>query len=135
VIEGSDAVLLEAEGLGDAWSFRMRFPNHQDLSTFYRQCTDRGFAPELDEVNNPFSSSEDSGVRITEPQREALMTALDKGYFAVPRNITLEELAAELDISDTAFSQRLRRGLTALLSSTLLRETSTERADDETYRE
>lgn len=135
VIEASDAVLLEAEGLGDDWSFRMRFPDHQDLSAFYRQCTDRGFTPELDEVNNPFGSSEENGVRITEPQREALMAALDMGYFAVPREVTLEELAAELGISDTAFSQRLRRGLTALLSSTLLRETSTERAADETHDE
>lgn len=130
IIEDSGAVLLEAEGLGDNWSFRMRFPDHQDLSAFYHQCTDRGLTPELVEINNPFGSSEGNGFRITEPQREALLMALDRGYFAVPREITLEELAAQLGISDTACSQRLRRGLTALLSSSLLRQASDERHDD-----
>jgi predicted DNA binding protein len=109
-IQESEAVLLEAEGLGDSWSFRMRFPEHQDLSEFYQTSISRDIALELDEVNNPFSSSRRDGSDITPAQREALQKALEAGYFEVPRRITLEKLAGQLGISDTALSQRLRRG-------------------------
>ncbi len=44
---------------------------------------------------------------LTEKQREALDVAVSRGYFESPRKATLEELAAEFDISKQAFSQRL----------------------------
>lgn len=113
----SDAVLLEGNGEGDDWSFRIRFPDRQHLSTFYQRCLDRGISLELTEVYNPFGTRKRDRFGLTKPQREALLAALEAGYFSVPRGITLQELAAKLGISDTACSQRLRRGLTAVLST------------------
>jgi predicted DNA binding protein len=116
-INESEAVLLEARGHGDQWSFRMRFPDRQGLSTFYQRCLDQDVSLELTEVNDPFGSLNLDRFGLTNLQRETLLTALERGYFSVPREITLRELAEEIGISDTACSQRLRRGLTAVLSS------------------
>jgi len=46
---------------------------------------------------------------LTEPQQEAIAEAYRQGYYDVPREISLEELANELDISHQALSERLRR--------------------------
>jgi len=119
LVEDSDGVLLEAEGLGDDWSFRMRFPRRENLSAFYRACVDRGLSIDLEEVNDPLGSTDGTGTGLTDAQREALSAALESGYFAVPREVTLVDLAGRLGISDTALSQRLRRGLTTLLSAAL----------------
>lgn len=132
VIEGSEAVILEAEGRGDNWSFRLRFPDRQHLSEFYRACLDEGVTLDLDEVNNPIGSAGGIEYDITETQREALLTALEAGYFDVPRKINLQDLAEQFGISDTALSQRLRRGLTGLLSSTLPQQSPGDRSDDQT---
>jgi predicted DNA binding protein len=57
---------------------------------------------------------------LTAPQRQALLLAAEYGYYDVPRNGTLTDIAGELDISEQAASQRLRRGTRALLESTIL---------------
>lgn len=120
VVGKAEAAVLEAQGYGDDWSFRVRFSEHEALSAFYRSCIDRGIDVDLNEVNSPLGSDGERGIGLTDAQREALLAALEHGYFAVPRQTTLEELAETLDISDTAVSQRIRRGLTAVLSVTFL---------------
>jgi len=44
---------------------------------------------------------------VTEKQREAVTRAVAAGYYATPRETSLEELADDLDISKSACSQRL----------------------------
>jgi len=56
---------------------------------------------------------------ITPAQEEALRTALEMGYFAVPRETDASEVAAALDVSKSAFLERLRRGHRALLEQVL----------------
>ncbi|MFB6134287.1 MAG: helix-turn-helix domain-containing protein [Halanaeroarchaeum sp.] len=46
---------------------------------------------------------------LTEKQREAMELAIEKGYYARPRRISLKELAREFDISEQALAQRLAR--------------------------
>lgn len=128
IVRNSDAVLLEAEGHGDTWSFRMRFPERDELSEFYQICIERGFTPELEEVNGPYESGDETEFGVSPAQREALLTALNEGYFDVPRESNLTDLAAELDISDTAASQRIRRGISALLRSTIAQPSERKRA-------
>lgn len=114
----ADATILEAIGEDGRWSIRLRFDDHQDLTAFYRGCVDRGISLDIGEVHNP-ATPYDSGLGITDVQRETLLRALEMGYFAVPRRTNLTELADELDISDTAVSQRLRRGIGSVLGVTL----------------
>lgn len=62
------------------------------------------------------------GFSVTPAQQEALLLALDEGYFDIPRKTTLEATAEKLNISDNAMSARLRRGIAALLGDTLAYE-------------
>jgi predicted DNA binding protein len=64
-------------------------------------------------------ASDDDGFGVTGPQREALLAALEAGYYDVPRGTTLAVVAESLGVSDQAVSTRLRRGTTALLRATL----------------
>ena len=56
---------------------------------------------------------------LTETELEALRHAFDRGYYETPRQATLEELAAEFDISKTAVSMNLRRGERRLLDAAM----------------
>lgn len=47
---------------------------------------------------------------LTERQREVLEVALRKGYFTVPRECTLSEVAAALEVDTSTASEVLRRG-------------------------
>ncbi|WP_135820108.1 helix-turn-helix domain-containing protein [Halostella litorea] len=62
---------------------------------------------------------EPPGDGLTDRQREALRTAYELGHFEVPRRATLAEVAAELDISASSASERLRRAQTRLVQETV----------------
>lgn len=57
----------------------------------------------------------DSESLLTERQREVLEAAVREGYLAVPRECTLAELAATLDIDKSTASTVLRRGQARLV--------------------
>lgn len=53
--------------------------------------------------------------KLTADQLEVLQTAYEMGHFAVPQQATSEEVAEELDIGRSTFSERLRRSENNLL--------------------
>ena len=121
-ITETESVILEGNGHGDNWTFELRFPEYDALSRFYRSVVEKDISITLENVHNPIDQSGPQPNVLTDEQREALQTALEEGYFAVPREITLVELADQLSISDSAVSQRIRRGLTKLLTTNLAGE-------------
>lgn len=46
---------------------------------------------------------------LTDSQWETLMTAYRMGYFEVPRNASLEDVADELGVTHQSTSERMRR--------------------------
>lgn len=46
---------------------------------------------------------------LTERQQQVLCTALQRGYYDVPRDVTYEDIARELDCSASTVGQHLRR--------------------------
>lgn len=46
---------------------------------------------------------------MTEKRREALLAAIEAGYYDSPRRTTIEDLAADMDLSGSAFGTRLRK--------------------------
>lgn len=56
---------------------------------------------------------------LTPAQEEALRLAWNLGYFEVPRAVTASEVADELDVSKSAFLERLRRAQNSLLDQML----------------
>lgn len=72
---------------------------------------------------SPLREEGDRGVDgrwdLTPAQSEALAAAYEMGYFDVPKGVTAAEVAADLDVSKSAFLERLRRGQRALLGQVL----------------
>lgn len=120
VLVATEATCLDAVGTEDGWHLTLRFPSHERLTACYRRCTTDGTELTVKSVCRAARPREEylSSV-LTRPQHETLRVALEAGYFAVPRETTLRELADRLGVSDTAVSQRLRRGLGALLAESL----------------
>jgi len=48
--------------------------------------------------------------RLTDKQEQAIAEGLRRGYFEYPRESTAEEVAAELGITASSFTSRIRRG-------------------------
>jgi predicted DNA binding protein len=119
-IASADAVLLQASGNG-TWEFRLRFPDHDDLSAFHNYIIERNIPCHIDRTYT-LAETGKSGYRfgLSEAQREALLLALRRGYFATPSEMTLDELADELNISRQALSDRIRRGNEQVLRKALL---------------
>lgn len=115
----TDTRILEAEGTADMWDFRLQFRTHEDLSSFRAACDDHDIPLTLRHLYNP-ALPEDGG-QLSARQHEALIAAYRGGYFEVPRQTSMNTLAMEFDISDSAVSQRIRRGTAALIDETLLR--------------
>jgi hypothetical protein len=123
VLGATNGTCLGAVGAVESWELELRFPTHQRLAECYRECSDYGVDVTVQTVQNPGSSrAYDAAPVLTQRQRDALTTAFELGYFSVPRELTLQQLGDELGVSDTAASQRLRRGLDSLLGATLDRQ-------------
>ena len=54
---------------------------------------------------------------LTPAQAESLQRALGMGYFRVPRGATAGEVAEALDVSKTAFLERLRRAQASVFAA------------------
>jgi hypothetical protein len=62
---------------------------------------------------------EPPGDGLTDRQQEALRTAYEMGYFGIPRGASLDDVAAELGVSASSLSERLRRAQTHLIETTV----------------
>lgn len=117
----TEAVVLEAMTMRDGWSFRVRFPNHDLLGRFYNFCTEREISIHVERVYTLDEASRAGRIfDLTPEQREAILLAVKHGYFSVPRETTLSEIADELGISQQAASKLVRRGAAKVLEGALL---------------
>ncbi|WP_255198326.1 helix-turn-helix domain-containing protein [Halorarius litoreus] len=125
-IAETGAVILEAHG-NDRWQFRLRYPDHRGLTAFHNYCQEHDVPFHLERV---YTLAEDQQATynfgLTNEQRAALLIAVEDGYFRIPRETTMAEIAAELDISEQSASERIRRGIDTLARKILL----TRSADD-----
>ncbi|WP_135305636.1 helix-turn-helix domain-containing protein [Haloarcula amylovorans] len=117
-------VTLTAEGV----EFQARFPSREAFFTLRDAARERNRNFELLSLyeEKPTENGGGSSNRygVTDAQQEALLAALEQGYFSVPRQTTMKAVAESLDISTSALSSRLRRGQQALLRNTLAQEPS-----------
>lgn len=104
------------------WYERWSLPDRESLHDIWQYAVAEGFEFEvLDFHEQGRADPEYSGPNTpTEQQREALVAAYERGYFAEPRETSLEELATELGISPTAVAGRLKRGMRSLIRTTVL---------------
>lgn len=113
----SDVEIVEAVGTSATWLFRVRAPDRDSLRELAERCEREPDTIRVGRVYEQISGPERVESVLTPQQETALRAAGDAGYFRVPRETSLDKLSEELAVSDSAVSQRLRRGTDALLSA------------------
>lgn len=96
------------------WTLQLRVPDRDrlpDLQSYFETCTAEISLQRLQEVD---AESFDGRFQLTPTQRETLVAAERLGYYDIPRDVTMTELADELGVSQQAVSKRLRRGHASL---------------------
>ena len=121
VISAANGVILDMGNDGSDWILTVWMPDRTDLVHLWDYAQQHGIDIELLRVND-YASLGKTDAGLTDSQREALLVALETGYFEEPRNATLSEVAAELDISQPAASGLLRRGTKRLILSSMIDE-------------
>jgi predicted DNA binding protein len=117
----AEATVLDAYGGGgrDDWYLRILYPTRAGVTQTQRFCEAEGLTFDVDTVRE--LRGEPAGrYGLSSKQYMALRRAVEAGYYDVPRAAYLEDIATELEISEGAVSQRLRRGTKALVEDALL---------------
>ncbi|MBV0903575.1 helix-turn-helix domain-containing protein [Haloarcula salina] len=118
MITNSEATILDAVGQGDRWKLRVLYPRRSLFSKTHDFCESHGL--DFDVASIRELDEEPAGrYGLTTAQYEILSEASKRGYFEVPRGVSLEALADDLDISHQAASERLRRATDALVEDAL----------------
>lgn len=112
--------LLSGTGTTETWEFEVRFLTHEKLGEFQNHCLNAHVPLEVGRIYNPVRPGTSMWYGVTGPQREALMCAVEGGYYSIPRQMSTQELADELGISDQATTERLRRAIETLTRNTLI---------------
>lgn len=119
-IREADGTIMEAHG-GSEWSFTVLFRNHGELTRFHQFYQDDDYPVHVDRVYAPDETTRtEFGFGLTPEQRETLTLAVERGYFAVPRETKLDEIAEETGITRQAASERVRRGAETVLRKALI---------------
>lgn len=113
------AAIVKATAHDDHWNLRLRFAEEDMVSSFQRHFQDTEHTFEVNELSYP-SEPRQRAFGLTAEQSEALVIAVQKGYFTIPRTASVEEVGETLDISSNAVSQRIRRGCETLIRSGLM---------------
>lgn len=119
-----DVVLLEASATREGWENRMRIPDRETLARYRSALSDRDLKFRLRSLYREADADGTAESQLTDDQHAALVAAYDAGYFDVPRTTSQTDLAATLNVSSQALSERLRRGTATLVRETLLRTRS-----------
>jgi len=114
------ARVLMVRGDGDGWRVRLHLLTRDAFDAYRAYCQAAEIAYQVRELSHVDDVREEYAFGLTERQRTTLLLAHDAGYYRIPRNISQDELAAELGVSKSAVSQRLRRAVAVLIENTLV---------------
>ena len=112
-------VLFQQRRTGDTVRWRVLVQDDSKIGLLYDTVAaklDDGLSfsfEHLTEVDH-WKSGLLSPTEIRAEQREVLQLAVERGYFETPREVTLDELAADLELPRSTVSYRLRRATAEL---------------------
>jgi predicted DNA binding protein len=137
-VQASNGQILNATGTSDEWELAIRFRAHDGLAKFREYCEAHsvGFTLlHIYQLHEPKKKREanDPGFGLTARQYEALILAVERGYFAIPRQCSTADLARELGISAQSVTERLRRGVANIVRHVFIDDEYNE-LDDVLYR-
>jgi predicted DNA binding protein len=113
------ATVLDAGSENGRWQLRLLFPDRESLSRTYEFCQEHDIDIDIDAIY-AMENERHARFGLTEEQGEALAAAFEHGYYEVPREYSVADLAEELDISHQALSERFRRAHGNLVENTLI---------------
>ena len=127
VLTEHSGTITHADGSADGWNLRVVFPDRKSLSRAHETAQEAGFQFDVQTI---YGSEDPRGIQrgLTETQRNTLVAAFEAGYFTVPRQTSLSDLAEQQDTSHQSLSERLRRATGNLVESTLI--THSDRSDE-----
>ncbi|PGF17548.1 bacterio-opsin activator [Natrinema sp. CBA1119] len=123
IVTETDGAILTARGANGRWMLKLLFDDRESVSTcheLFEQYEYQAVVTRISGIDDLASAQ----TPLTETQYETICKAHELGYFDIPRGVTLKELAAELDVSHQALSERLRRSHAALVSAELSERTA-----------
>ncbi|WP_226479132.1 bacterio-opsin activator domain-containing protein [Natrinema amylolyticum] len=113
------ATLMQAIGKAEDWELRIRFDSQDALSEFQKYCNENSISFELNRTQEQEQPMASAQYDLTPTQRETLVTALEAGYYEVPRAVTMRELAEQMGVAQQTLSNRFRAAYNNLITSTL----------------
>lgn len=119
IILEENATILNARGHDEQWEFRILFPEHDSISTTSDFCDEYDIGMSFDRIYELSESARRGRHGLTETQYETLRSAYESGYYSVPREASLTDLAEQRSVSHQALSERIRRGHQELIAATL----------------
>jgi len=123
-IVNTGGTILHAGANASEWTFELRFSDDGACGSFQSFCLEHGVPISLTRLTTQSRRRDDHHFGLTVEQRQALAVAYDAGFFNEPRDVTLADLAARLDISPRAVAGRIRRAHAALIEATGVAETT-----------
>lgn len=119
MVSECEATVHQAVAADGEWSLRVLFPDRNTMSGVSEFAREHGLSIDLRRLYEVDDAAR-ARFDLTESQQEALTLSYEHGYYEVPRNVDITELAAMLDISHQALSERLRRATGSLIENTRL---------------
>mgnify|MGYP006278989707 FL=1 len=104
-----EGAVLRTRAADEKWCFRALFADRGPMEEWYRGSREAGLDVDVESVHDPTESVRSRQHGLSRKQYVALETALQNGFYDIPRKVTLEELADEFDVSHQALSERLSR--------------------------
>lgn len=112
--ELGDGLLFRADRHQRRYDWRVLLPEESEVGALYDAVQSRlmdGVEVDLRHVGecSDWSGRTLVSARLSPEQREAITLAVDRGYYATPREATLADLSEALDVPRSTFQYRLRQ--------------------------
>lgn len=111
--------IVSVTGTSEKWTVEVRGDTRGDIADFQHLCRKRDIPVELTALHALTPLEGEAETVLTDPQREVLVLAYERGYFDSPRAVTMAELGDELGVTQQAVASRLRRGIRRILGQTI----------------
>jgi predicted DNA binding protein len=111
--------ILSARAHDGRWTFCLLFPRRDAVAAIVESCDRFDVDLRIERISSMTERSRADRSDLTDEQLQTVETALERGYYDVPRETTLTALSEELGVSHQALSERLRRGHRRLVETAL----------------
>lgn len=103
--------LLDFQSTNEGWKVRIRTMDRESIRDFWEFCAENDIDCQLQRIFEMREPIGEVPVPIEQTEFEVLQAAHEGGYFEVPRETDLSDLANQFDVSESTMSARLRRAL------------------------